>query len=385
MGATAAQRVFPGILRAADCALLKGNPRVLVLSHAAAVTPGGATTVDWLREQGYGTVVGAMGPEHGFLGHAAAGTPCRTFRHPLWQVPVYSLYGSRREPRPAWLRRCDVLLIDLQDLGYRPYTYLATLYLALRAAARQGVPVVVADRPIPLPRLVEGPVLDPAFTSFVGPLPVPLCHGMTPGETARWIRQQYLPDLMLEVLPLRGFRRAQSGMTGVHPWISPSPAIRSPETAIVYPATVGLEAFGQIDHGRHTTMPFQVIGASWLEPHVLRDLLQDCTLPGVQLHAHVYVPQPGAKPLVGLRVTVTHPQQLRPAAFIVQLLHILTQRYGVRRIWRHRLARPEFFDKLMGTDRVRTALLAGVPPAEIAGTWNVAAFRRQRSDALLYR
>lgn len=377
--------ILPGIQQAESCRLLRGNTRVMMLSHAAAVTTSGALSVDWLRESGCGRLVGVMGPEHGFLGHAAAGVPCRTFRHPSWSLPVYSLYGKNRKPRQDWLQKADVLLVDLQDLGYRPYTYVSTLLLALQAASACQMPVVVADRPVPLPHVVDGPMLDARFASFVGLVPVPFCYGMTPGEMARWIQQQLLPDLQLTVLPMEGFTRAQIGLRHNGPWISPSPSIRSPETAVVYPATVGWEGLPHIDHGRHTTMPFQLLGAPWFQPEALVAMLRERNLPGIAFDPHLYVPIPGNKALPGIRLTVVDANVFRPAEVMVHLLDAMTRSYGRRRVWMHPDARPAFFDQLMGTDQVREGLRAGEAPEGILRAWDHKAYLRQRKDALLYR
>ncbi|MFU8780273.1 MAG: exo-beta-N-acetylmuramidase NamZ domain-containing protein [Kiritimatiellia bacterium] len=378
-------QILPGILKAESCELVCGNSRVIMLSHAAAVTPSGATAVDWFMANGLGKLVGVMGPEHGFLGHAPAGVPCRSFRHPVWRLPVYSLYGKNRAPKRDWLRKADVLLVDLQDLGYRPYTYVSTLLLAMQAAAHCGMPVVVADRPIPLPHVVDGPMLDPRFESFVGRVAVPLCYGMTPGEMARWIHKQMLPDLPLTVLPMEGFSRKSVGLAHGLPWVSPSPSIRSPETAVVYPATVGLEGLPHIDHGRFSVMPFQLIGAPWIEPQILAELLMERALPGVAFHPYVYVPAAGRKPLPGVRLAVLDARSFRPIEVFVHLLHVLTLRYGRKRVWMHPAARPDFFDQLMGTDRIRTGLSEGVNPAVLIQEWTSDVYLRQRRDALLYR
>jgi uncharacterized protein YbbC (DUF1343 family) len=379
------QNVVPGILGLEQCALFKGSPRVLLLSHAAALTPSGATAVDWVRASGSCRLVGVMAPEHGFMGHAAAGMPCRSFHHPVWNLPVYSLYGNHRVPQRAWLHKADILLVDLQDLGYRPYTYVSTLLYALQAAARYERPVVVADRPIPLPKTMDGPMLEAPFTSFVGAMPTPLCYGMTPGETARWIKVNLVPDVELTVLPMQGFRRSPAGMETGLPWVSPSPSIRSRDTAVVYPATVGLEGLPHIDHGRRTSMPFQLIGAPWIDPDVLATTLSERHLAGVAFHPHVYVPSNGGRPTPGIRLTVRNASVFRPVETMVHVLHALTRLYGRRRVWLHRDARPGFFDQLMGTDQVRKALMDGSEPADVISGWDYAGFLRQRKSILLYR
>jgi uncharacterized protein YbbC (DUF1343 family) len=386
---TKTNRFLPGIetlLHGRHGHLLQGR-RIGLVSHLAAVDRTGTTTAGRLHETPGITLACLMGPEHGFFGFAAAGVTCRSQRHPDWRIPIYSLYGDTRKPRPQWLRSLDLLIIDLQDLGCRPYTYVSTLKLVLEAAAEAGLPVLVADRPIPLPRTVDGPMLDPCFESFVSAINAPMVYGMTPAETARWLQQTCIPQVDLQIAPLQGYRRDIAPLTDAPPFMRPSPSIVSRESALCFPATVCLEGLPQIDHGRQTAMPFQLVGAPWTRGEPLAETLNGSLLPGIIFHPHHYQP-PGAKhPISGVRLTVTNAGTFRPVLTGITILAALAAHHGKPRVWNHRKTRADFFDKLMGTDTVRLALMAGTPPSEIAESWKAGQrrFKQQRNTCLLYQ
>jgi len=288
------------------------------------------------------------------------------------------------------LRSIDALVVDLQDIGARPYTYVSTLHLALEAAAKHGKEVVVADRPIPLPNVTDGPVTEPAFRSFVSWVDTPLSYGMTPGEAARWLCGHHRLDLDLKVARMRGYRRDPGRQPDWPPWIPPSPGMRSWESAKCFPATVFAEAIGGFDHGRKTNLPFQCFGAAWTRGDDICAALRACALPGVRFYAERFVPDPRAgvpATLNGVRMAVTDADAFRPALTAVTILAVLRDGFGARRLWSHPESRPAFFDKLFGTDAVRKSLDAGLPPRRIAGGWSegLAAFRTSREPCLLYR
>lgn len=347
--------------------------RVALLSHQAALCADGSTSAQRLRRELGAGLVALFGPEHGFMGQAGAGVATHTRRHPDWRIPVYSLYGACRKPTRAMLRGVEGVVCDLQDLGARCYTYLATLRNMLEAAAECGVAVIVADRPIPLPRVVDGPLLDAAFVSFVAPADVPMATGLTQAEAALWLKAALGLKLDLRVVPLRGW--AREGRRGVDwpDFVPPSPGIRTWEAGMTYLATVFSEALPGVDVGRGTNLAFRTVGAPWLHAEPLCETLNARALPGVRFHPHRYVagvPPYAGRELDGLRLAVTDSTRFRPVATSVHILHALAQRHGLRRVWHHPGVRPEWFDKLYGTDRVRRQLLNGVPPEEVVGSWS---------------
>jgi uncharacterized protein YbbC (DUF1343 family) len=382
------ERFRPGIDTLLSSGALRGR-RVALISHTAAMTAAGATSAEALQASPGVTLAALFAPEHGFFGAAGAGDPVHTRRHPVWRIPVYSLYGRRLAPSPAQLRTLDALVFDLQDLGARCYTYVSTLRHTLEAAARAGLPVVVADRPVPLPATPDGPLLEPGFESFVGCVRTPLCYAMTPGETARWLQRDLGLKIDLTVARLSGYHREPRRGADWPPWAPPSPGIRSWETAACYLATVFTEGVAALSCGRTTTLPFQVFGAPWMKAEALREMLGDEKLPGVAFHPHPFIPptDPYAGRLIpGLRMTVTDPALFRPARTSVSILAALQRLHGRRRIWGAPGTRPDFFDKLYGTDAVRLALLDGESGAALAARWKpgLAAFAVTRAKALLY-
>ena len=363
--------------------------RVGLVSHPAALDAQGRSSAELLKTCPGVRLSVLFGPEHGFFGGALAGESVASRRHPVWRIPAYSLYGSARRPSRAMLKNLDVLVFDLQDLGVRPYTFVSTLRFVLEEAARYGKLVIVADRPIPLPRVVDGPLPLPALESFVAAVPVPMCYGMTPGESAQWIRVALRLDVELRVARMDGYRRDARRQPSWPPWVPPSPGIVSWESAMAYPATVCFEAFPHIDHGRAAGLPFQLFGASWINGTELCACLASCGLPGVRFFSHPYtVAGPLHRPRLvdGVRIVVVDANRFRPIATSVCIVHALQRLYGSGRLWRARAARSDFFDKLYGTDRVRRSLLDNEPPLRIARAWQpeVSAFGRSRRQALLY-
>jgi uncharacterized protein YbbC (DUF1343 family) len=272
----------------------------------------------------------------------------------------------------------------------RCYTYLATLRNMLEACAEAGVEVVVTDRPIPLPRVVDGPMLDPALASFVAPAPLPLVYGMTPAESARWMRDALGLRVTLSVVPMERWARKDAAWDGSRPaFVPPSPSIRTWECAMTYAATVFSEALPGIDCGRNTNLAFRVLGAPWLRAETFCDQVAKRRLAGVTFRPYRYVaavaPYAG-KELDGVRLTVTDPARFRPAQTSLVLLRVLSELYGAARVWRHKGVRPEWFDKLYGTGRTRLQLKAGAPLETVFAEWasDRQAFDRARKRALLY-
>ena len=335
--------------------------RVGLVAHAASVDAAGVPTAERLRAAGV-QLTALFGPEHGFAGKAGAGEKVGELRHPEWNIPVHSLYGATRKPTPEMLAELDIILFDLQDLGVRCYTYSATLRNVLEAAAENRKSVIVLDRPIPLTGVVDGPLPQPEFMSFVAAIPAPFCYGLTPGQTALWLRGALQLDLDLRVAAFRGKPTATR-------WIPPSPAIRSPAHALAYPATVLFEAFPAFDVGRKTEHAFQTLENPAFDFSRVAEPMATLALPGIQLN---FSPN-------SLQLTVTDPAVYRPALTGVALVQAIQQVAGADFLWQGAGARPDWFDKLMGTDRVRRALQAGAAPHEMADSWadGVREFRRR--------
>ena len=232
-----------------------------------------------------------FGPQHGFLGQTQDNmVEWKSYEHPRLGVPVYSLYGEHREPTAGMLDGLDVLLIDLQDVGARCYTFIWTLYLCMRACERAGVAVVVLDRPNPINGVTtEGPVLDPNYKSFVGLHPIPVRHAKTIGELARQFRNEAFPTCRLSILPMKNWKREMwFDQTGL-PWVMPSPNMPTLDTATVYPGMCLLEGTN-ISEGRGTTRPFEIFGAPFIDAQRLCSELNRLNLPGVFFRQNYFQP-----------------------------------------------------------------------------------------------
>jgi uncharacterized protein YbbC (DUF1343 family) len=356
--------------------------RVGLVAHAASVDAAGVPSATRLRVAGV-NLAALFGPEHGFAGVAAAGEEVGEARHPEWQIPIHSLYGATRKPTPEMLANVDVLLFDLQDLGVRCYTYSATLRNILEAAAENHKAVIVLDRPVPLAGVVDGPLPEAPFMSFVAAIPVPFCYGLTPGQTALWLCEKLELDLDLRVVAARGVPPSAR-------WIPPSPAIRSPAHALAYPATVLFEAFPALDVGRKKEHAFQGLENGTMLSS--KDWKKICEEVSRQLSVVSGRPSTDHEPLTtdlcgvhiaplenGLRLRVTNLADYRPALVSVALVRAVQQVWGADTLWGQNGARPDWFDKLLGTDRVRLALRAGAELAELGAMWDKdrAAFRRE--------
>lgn len=321
--------------------------RVGLLSHQAAFLSTGETSAQACRRVFGANLKALLGPEHGYFGAAAAGEKTPSATHPQWGIPVWSLYGEHRKPTSEMLEGLDLLIIDLQDLGVRCYTYLATLKLALEACAERGLPCVVCERPIPLPGVEDGPVAEPEHFSFVAPCALPLVHGRTQLQLAAWLG---LPHL---AAPMEAYTPAFERPADAPEFLPPSPAIRSWTTAQIYPAMVFAEALPQYDIARNTAYAFRVLQAPWIDGEALAEALNACALPGVRWHDFTCAAGQG-----GVRLHLADPQAFRPWKTTCAVLSTLQSFYGSAKLFEHPQARPEWMTALCGTQEWRQ--LAGL-------------------------
>jgi uncharacterized protein YbbC (DUF1343 family) len=372
-GATGAPRtVRPGleVLLSDSLHLVRGR-RVGLVANQASVDAGGRHAVERLRDAGVDLRV-LFSPEHGFRGAAAPGELVAHATDSATGLPIYSLYGVAKEPDSTALAGLDLLLVDLQEVGARYYTYYATTLAVMRAAARAGIPVVVLDRPNPIGGAVQGNVLDPAWRSFVGALAIPMRHGLTLGELARLGREELAIPVRLDVVPAAGWTRAEAlDATGL-PFIPPSPNLRSLESLFHYPGTCLFEGTA-LSVGRGTDAAFAQVGAPWLDTTAVLATMRAARLPGVRFEGRAFTPRgPGdgkfADTLVaGIRLQVTDRTAYDPTATAIHLLAAVRARHPEAIGWR-----VAHFDRLAGADRLRLDLAAGRPAAEIVAGWAAA-------------
>jgi uncharacterized protein YbbC (DUF1343 family) len=395
MSTTRAVRTGLDVLRDQAFAPVR-DLRVGLVTHPAAVDVRLRHAAELLAEAPGVRLAVLFGPEHGFLGDAQDLVGVRDSAEPLSGIRVHSLYGDRFEslrPTEEQLRGLDALVIDLQDVGSRYYTFQATMLLCLEAASRQRLLTVVLDRPNPLGgNAVEGPVLAPGYESFVGIHPMAIRHGMTIGELARMYRQERGLTGELLVVTCEGWRRDWDfDQTGL-PWVLASPNMPTVETAFVYPGQCLLEGTN-LSEGRGTTRPFELCGAPGIDARKLSQRLRDEALPGVAFRAAWFRPtfhKFAGETCGGVQVHVTDRQAFRPVRTGLAVLAALRELAGDRFDWRRepyefvtdRLA----IDLLFGSDRERRALEGGRSARDLARAWETEeeAFRRRRQEFLLY-
>lgn len=376
--------VRPGIeVLLSDSAHLIAGLRIGLLTNQTGVDRSGRSDLERLLEAG-AQVTAIFAPEHGYRG-----TLDRAVIEHGWDstsgLKIWSLYGEVRAPTAEMLAGLDALLIDLQDIGARPYTYISTVLLTLEAARRHGVRVILLDRPNPINGVqVQGPVLDTAFRWFVGMLPVPLRHGMTIGELALLGNRLLGLNAELKVVPLDGWKRdLWFDRTGL-PWVRPSPSMPDLESATHYPGTVLFEATN-LSVGRGTPIAFQVVAAPWLSPGAVLSRTQP--VEGVSFRDTVVVPwdppdgkYPGGS-LPAIKLRVNDRAAYDPVKAAVALLVAIKRVHGDSLV-----IDPQRFDRLAGSSLLRQGLEAG-SVEEIAASWqrDLARFLRLREEFLLYR
>jgi uncharacterized protein YbbC (DUF1343 family) len=375
-----------------DRQLLRGRT-VGVVCNPASIDASFRHVLD--RADEGGVRVGAIfGPQHGFrsdLQENMIESPHE--KDARRRVPVYSLYSETREPTAGMLAGLDALIIDLQDVGTRIYTYIYTMANCLRAAGRQGLPVIVCDRPNPIGGVaVEGPMLAPGFESFVGLFPIPMRHGMTIGELAELFNSEFALGAKLEVIRMQGWSRPQYfDQTGV-PWVLPSPNIPTVDSAVVYPGTVLLEGTN-VSEGRGTTRPFELVGAPWADPDRLAAGLNSRGLPGVHFRPVRFEPtfhKHAGVPCGGCQIHVTDRAAFRSVETGVAVIEAFRDAGPDAFAWRDPPYEYEHtkapIDILYGSADLREGLARGESAAAICRSWPaaVAPFLEIRDRCLLY-
>jgi len=368
--------------------------RVGVVCNHASLDRGFLHIVDRLASTPDVTLAAIFGPQHGFRSDVQDNMIETAHTDDVTRkVPVYSLYSETREPTAAMLAGLDFLVIDLQDIGARIYTYIYTMANCLRACARHGVRVIVCDRPNPIGGTdVEGGLLVAAFESFVGQFPIPMRHGMTIGELARLFNEHFGIGASLEVVKMEGWRREMYSDTTGLPWVMPSPNMPTLDTAIVYPGTVLFEGI-LISEGRGTTRPFELIGAPWIEAESFARRMNALELPGTYFRPAVFEPtfQKHAKQTCGgCQIHVTDRQAFQPVLVGVALIAMFHQVDPARFAWRQPPYEYEHdkmpIDILAGSEKLRGQIESGMSAREIGASWTAdeESFKKLRAPFLLY-
>jgi uncharacterized protein YbbC (DUF1343 family) len=395
MTRTRAVRTGLDVLCAQDFAPLRGL-RVGLVTHPAAVDARLRHIRALLAEAPGVQLVALFGPEHGLMGEAQDLIGVPHGKDPSSGVRVISLYGDTFDslrPTEEQLGGLDVLVIDLQDVGSRYYTFQATMLLCLEAASHVKLRTIILDRPNPLGgTLVEGPALAPGFESFVGLHPVATRHGLTLGELARLYRAEKGWTGAMEVVPCEGWRREMDfDQTGL-PWVLPSPNMPTTESAFLYPGQCLLEGTN-LSEGRGTTRPFELCGAPWIDPVALARRLAGEGLPGVAFRPAWFRPtfhKFAGQTCGGVQVHIRDRQAFQPVRTGLTVLAALRDLSGAAFAWRREpyefVSDRPAIDLLFGSSQERCALEAGQPATDIARAWEAEeeAFRCRRQPYLLY-
>ena len=354
--------------------------RIGVVCHAASINQRYEHIVDLLANRKECRLTAIFGPQHGLFGQTQDNMiEWEGAMHPLLGIPIYSLYGTNRKPVPAMLRQIDALVIDLQDVGARPYTYIWTVKLCIEACAEAGIGVWILDRPNPIAALdFDGPMLDPEYFTFVGGAEIPLCHRMTMAEMALLIKQTYYPAAELHCISMDGWwRDSLFNETGL-PWVLPSPNMPTLEAAVVYPGMVLLEATN-MSEGRGTSRPFEIIGAPFVNILELRSDFAGAGLGGCLIREHGFIPTFNKWHGIfcnGIQLHVTDPRAFKPVAATAAIVRsILVHSAGEFQFksppYEYEMIKMPF-DILAGSSSMRIALEQGAPLDQMAASWRAA-------------
>ncbi len=418
-------RSKPGVLREEKWPVVRPGVEVFLEKHLELVrgkkvglitNPSGVdrqlrSTARLFKENPEINLVALYGPEHGVRGNAQAGEYVPFYFDEKFGLPVFSLYGQSLKPHPGMLKNIDeymrsfdissegkrpdkqmveeieVMIFDLQDVGTRVYTYVATMAYAMEVCAELGIDFIVLDRPNPINGvLMEGAILKyPEFSSFVGLYPIPQRHGLTAGELALMFNDRFLKKkVRLTVVPAEGWKRAMwFDQTGL-PWVLPSPNMPTLETATVYPGQVYLEGTN-LSEGRGTTRPFELFGAPWIDGYILAEKLNQLGLPGVIFREAWFTPSFSkyrGELCGGAQLHLTDREAFRPFLTSLWIIRTIMDLYPGQFSFY-----PDYFDKIMGNSEIRLALQAGQSPEDIVrgleeGLKN---FEKIRQPYLLYK
>jgi len=372
-----------------------GEKRIGLLTNQASVDSTLHNTVDLLVQSYPKTIKALFGPQHGFRGEKQDNmVESQDFIHPRFNLPVFSLYGTSRVPTKEMLELIDILVIDLQDIGTRVYTFITTLAYCLRAAQEHGKKVVVLDRPNPIGgTAVEGNLLKEQLRSFVGVYPLPMRHGLTIGEAAGIFNTQHRIGCDLEVIPMEGWKRTMYFQeTGLH-WIPPSPNMPSFTTALVYPGQVILEGTN-LSEGRGTTTPFEILGAPFIDPFRLHYNLAGKDLPGIHLREVFFQPtfhKWQGEVCGGLQIHITDPDSYKPYVTSLTIIQEIHSLYPRDFSWRNPPYEYEEekmpIDLISGDDSIREAIEQGRDVNQLEASWKeeLDQFREMAKHHFLYQ
>lgn len=381
------------VLKETGFKVLQGK-RIGLITNPTGVDNQLKSTIDILHEAQGVKLVALYGPEHGVRGDVYAGDKVDTFTDPNTGVPVYSLYGSTRKPTQEMLEGVDALVYDIQDIGCRSYTYISTMYLAMQAAAENGIEFIVLDRPNPLGGLkVEGCLVEEGFFSFVSQLKVPYVYGLTCGELATLINREFMGDkpCKLTVVKMKKWRRKMTFDDTGLPWVPASPHIPFAHSASFYPVSGILGELGYMSIGVGYTLPFEIFAAEWIDAEQFAKALNAKRLPGIlfrPIHLKPYYSVGQGKNLHGVQVYLRDFDKARLSDIQFHVMEAAAQLYPDKKVFdRADESRFGMFDRVCGTDFIRKEFSKNHRFADIQSYWtkDEESFRKQAKKYYLYR
>ena len=303
--------------------------RIGILCHAPSVTRNFSHITDLFFRKDECELTAIFGPQHGLFGQTQDNMIEWTGDiHPVFNIPVFSLYGQQRKPTKAMLENIDALIIDLQDVGARLYTYIWTMKLCMEACAEVGIGVWILDRPNPIAAVkTDGPVLKEEYFTFVGGASIPMCHRMTIGEIATWIKAKYVKKCDLKIIWMKNWCRSMMFYDTGLPWVIPSPNMPALNTAIVYPGTVLIEALN-LSEGRGTTIPFELFGAPFIDPYLLKKYLDARKIKGCCFRIHNFIPTFNkfcGQRCNGLQIHISDLDLFKPVTTALEIINAVIQ------------------------------------------------------------
>jgi len=376
-------------------ASLKGK-RIGILCHAPSITRNFEHISEVFFERNDCKLAALFGPQHGMHGQTQDNMiEWQSQRHPLFDIPLYSLYGEHRKPTHEMLKGIDALLIDLQDVGARLYTYIWTVKLCMEACSESGIPVWVLDRPNPVGKLpFDGPVLKKEYFTFVGGASIPLCHRMTLGEMALWLKDRYFPACELNIVWMKNWNRSSLWVDTGLPWVLPSPNIPTLQSAIVYPGTVLIEALN-LSEARGTTIPFELFGAPFINSEKLKKNLKDRNIEGCVFRSHDFIPtfhKYQGELCYGMQIHITDIDNFRPVATALEIFAAIIETSEPDSL-RFKMPPYEYeynlmpFDILSGDSGMRESLISGTNTAIEKQRWahEIEEFKKEFNKIAAYK
>lgn len=362
---------------------LEGKNVALAINHTSVDKGMNSTLSRFLKHTPKIHVVALFSPEHGIYGQGYA---AENIQHSNFQgIPIYSLHGTSRRPSQEMLKGIDVIIYDIQCTGARAYTYPTMLFYIMEEAAKAGIEVIVLDRPNPIGgTMVDGPMLEEKWRSYIGYINVPYCHGMTIGELSRFFNSEYNIRCKLEVIPMKGWRRSMTYRETGLSWIPPSPNIPEADTPMYSLMTGLLGELQIVNIGIGYTLPFKIVGAPWIQARQFAEKLNSQKLHGVHFQPFYFRPFYGAYKGVnceGVLIQITDPKKARFVTIQYLILGMLKSMYPnefIKKLTDTQASSKDLFCKANGTDAIYEILIQEKYP-----TWKLIEFQKKERETFL--